>query len=82
MSGLGNKVTLEARQGKIIISKPANPREGWEEQIGTLTALHGDPTEQFGEMDIAAADGLADAPWNGPTYQEWLNSHKSDAELS
>jgi antitoxin component of MazEF toxin-antitoxin module len=71
MSGLGNKVKLEAKQGKIIISKASNPRENWGAQIKALVAAKGDPTEEFSGIDQAVNDGLADLPWNGPSFEDW-----------
>jgi antitoxin component of MazEF toxin-antitoxin module len=71
MSGLGNKVKLEARQGKIIISRASNPREGWEAQIKALVTASGNPAEEFSDMDPARNDGLADLPWDGPSFEDW-----------
>jgi antitoxin component of MazEF toxin-antitoxin module len=71
MSGLGNKVKLEARQGKIIISKASNPREGWGDQIKALVIANGNPAEEFNDMDSARNDGLADLPWDGPSFEDW-----------
>ena len=75
MSGLGNNVKLEARRGKIIISKAASPRAGWEEQIKKLTAIEGDPTHEFDDMNPAAEDGLKDLVWNGPSFEKWQENH-------
>lgn len=64
MSGLGLKVTLQAKKGQIIISKAANPREGWEHEIKKEIAAHGQPTmvddygDMFAEMEATIADGL------------------------
>lgn len=71
MSGLGNKVKLEARQGKIIISRASNPREGWSAQIKALVIANGNPVEEFSDMCPARSDGLADLPWDGPSFEEW-----------
>ncbi len=71
MSGLGNKVKLEARQGKIIISKVVNPREDWDAQIKALVLAKGDPAEEFEDMKLAKNDGLDDLPWNGPSFEDW-----------
>jgi antitoxin component of MazEF toxin-antitoxin module len=71
MSGLGNKVKLEARQGKIIISKASNPREGWGAQIKALVMANGDPTEEFRYASQAENDGLTDLPWDGPSFEDW-----------
>jgi antitoxin component of MazEF toxin-antitoxin module len=79
ISGLGNNVTLEARQGKIIISKATNPRENWESQIQKLISDIGDPTTEFKNMDVASQDGLEDLAWDGPTFENW---QKNNAKLS
>lgn len=71
MSGLSNKVKLEAKQGKIIISKAANPRESWGAQIKALVIANGNPAEEFSDMNPARNDGLADLPWDGPSFEEW-----------
>lgn len=78
MSGLSSRVTLEAKQGKIIISKPANPRAGWSVRIKALVAIGGDPAQEFDDMTVADRDGLEDLPWDGPSYEQWL---KSNAKL-
>ena len=70
MSGLGNKVKLEARQGKIIISRASNPREGWGTQIKALVIASRNPAEEFNDMDPARNDGLADLPWDGPSFED------------
>ncbi len=75
MSGLSNNVMLEAKQGKIIISKPANPREGWDEQIDALILAGGGDTDDFADMDVAAHDGLKDLPWEGPSYEDWQKNN-------
>ena len=79
MSGLGPIVTLEARSGKIIISKPVNPRENWAAQIKALVDIGGDPIQEFSDMNIASNDGLEDLPWDGPSFEDW---QKSNANLS
>lgn len=79
MSGLSNKVILEAKQGKIIISKPANAREGWALQIKKLVASNADSTKEFEDMRLAANDGLEELEWNGPSFEEW---QKNNARLS
>ncbi len=71
MSGLGNKVKLEARQGKIIISRASNSREGWGAQIKALVMANGDPTEEFRHASQVENDGLADLPWDGPSFEDW-----------
>lgn len=79
MSGLSSKVRLEAKQGKIIISKATNSREGWGTQIKALAAATGDPAKEFDDMDTAGEDNLKDLPWNGPSFEDW---QKSNAKLS
>jgi virulence-associated protein VagC len=79
ISGLGNNVTLEARQGKIIISKATNPRENWESQIQKLISDIGDPATEFKNMDLASQDGLEDLAWDGPTFESW---QENNAKLS
>jgi antitoxin component of MazEF toxin-antitoxin module len=74
MSGLGNRVQLEAKQGKIIISKVANAREGWGAQIKALTLANGDPAEEFDDMRMADS-GLDDLPWDGPSFEDWQKEH-------
>ncbi len=65
MSGLGHTVKLEAKQGKIIISKLANPRAGWASQIKKEIASQGLPNiiDDYGnlqsEAEATLADGLA-----------------------
>jgi antitoxin component of MazEF toxin-antitoxin module len=75
MSGLTDKVLLEVKNGKIILSKPANPREGWDTQIKAMVEKYGDPSEEFADIDGLVNDGLDSLPWNGPTYGEWLKSN-------
>ncbi len=75
MSGLTNDVTLEAKQGKIIISKAKSPRKEWASQIQKLVANEGDPAKEFDTMRVAETDGLDDLPWDGPTYEEWLKNN-------
>jgi antitoxin component of MazEF toxin-antitoxin module len=78
MSGLSSKskVTLEAKQGKIIISKSTNGREGWASQIKALLAQNGDPTVEFNDMDSTAKDGLDELLWDGPSFEEWQKTHE------
>ena len=54
MSGLGTRVQLEAKEGKIIISKATNARESWGAQIKALVIANGDPTKDFDDMPVAA----------------------------
>lgn len=79
MSGLNSKskVKLEAKKGKIIISKSENPRAGWANQIKTLMLTEGDPSLEFSDMKAASNDGLDSLPWGGPSYEEWLKTHDS-----
>jgi 5-methylcytosine-specific restriction endonuclease McrA len=59
-----NKVRLEAKQGEIILSKAANPREGWPQQIEKEIAAHGFPSisDKYGDLhaeaEITLVDGL------------------------
>jgi hypothetical protein len=43
--------------------------------IRSLTVLKGDPAEEFGDMDGAKNDGLADLPWDGPTFEDWQSKN-------
>jgi antitoxin component of MazEF toxin-antitoxin module len=73
MSGISakSKVTLEAKRGKIIISKASNAREGWGPRINELAASEKDPTREFKDMGAANGDGLDDLPWDGPSFEDW-----------
>lgn len=77
MSGISDKsrVRLEAKKGKIIISKSADPREGWADQIKSLMQAEKEPTKEFGDMNAAANDGLDSLPWDGPSFEEWQKTH-------
>ena len=75
MSGLGNKVQLEAKNGKIIISKHDNQRQGWDIKIASLISKTGDPAKEFSDMDVAANDDLESLTWDGISYEEWLKGH-------
>ena len=75
MSGLGKKVKLEAKKGQIIISKSTNPRDDWSTQIKTNISLIGEAPVIFNDMDIANGDGLDDLPWDGLSFEEWLNNN-------
>lgn len=75
MSGLSSKVKLEAKKGKIIISKSSNPREGWSDQIKLLMKTEKEPTGEFQNMDVASSDGLDNLPWDGPSFEEWQETH-------
>jgi antitoxin component of MazEF toxin-antitoxin module len=69
MSGLRGSVRLEAKKGQIIIKQEeTHPRAGWKAQIEKVLK-----DDDFSDMNMADADGLDNvAPWNGPTYEEWL----------
>lgn len=56
ISGLGSRVSLEARDGKIIISQPNHPRAGWAEAIMREMS---DDVDEF-----AVRDGLDELPWD------------------
>ena len=71
MSGLGSKVQLEAKKGKIIISKTTSSRQDWDSRIQQLMAGTSDPTVEFVEMNAASQDGLEDLAWDGPSFEEW-----------
>jgi antitoxin component of MazEF toxin-antitoxin module len=74
MSGLTNNVTLEARDGKIIISKPSNPRKNWNHNIKSMVEKYGDPSEEFTGMNSnLIGDGLD--KWDGISYEEWLKDN-------
>jgi len=76
MSGLVDKVTLQAKKGKIIISKPTNPREGWDRNIKSMIEKYGDPSEKFSDLNNALVDeGLDNLKWNGITYEKWLKDN-------
>ncbi len=74
MSGLTHDVTLEAKQGKIIISRTVSARQGWDSRIQKLTDADSEPSKEFDAMRVAEADGLESLPWNGPSYADWLKS--------
>jgi antitoxin component of MazEF toxin-antitoxin module len=68
ISGIAEKsrVRLEAKKGKIIISKSANPRQSWEVQIKTLMKTNKDPVQEFADMNTASNDGLDNLPCGQP----------------
>lgn len=70
-SGLGQAVTLEVKDGQIIITSSRRPRQDWDDKIKKLTARGQDPAIEFKDMQIAANDGLDDLPWDGPSFKEW-----------
>jgi antitoxin component of MazEF toxin-antitoxin module len=73
LSGLHGSVEMEAKKGQIIIKqKKQYSRSGWKEEIESLVAEHGDPSDEFKDWqgdDLHDWDKLA---WDGPTYEEWL----------
>lgn len=77
MSGLGyrGRVRLEAKKGKIIISKSVNAREGWAAQIKVLLKTEKEPTQEFGDMAAASSDGLDNLPWDGLSFKEWQSTN-------
>lgn len=75
MSGLSSRVKLEAREGKIIISKSANPREGWATQIKALMKTEKEPSQEFKDMGRASNDGLDNLQWDGLSFEEWQKTH-------
>lgn len=75
ISGLGKEVTLEAKNGKIIISKSINARETWDQQIQDLVAKHGGPTLEFSDFDAPESDSFKDLAWDGPSFEEWKRSN-------
>ena len=79
ISGITGRVTLEAKNGKIIISKAADARDGWDAQIKMLVAAAGDPAEEFHDMSASNSDGFDNLPWDGPSFEEW---QKNNAKLS
>ncbi len=74
MSGLGNNVKLEAKEGKIIISKLENIRDGWDDQIKSLVLDGFDPTSEFD--DINELDDFENLPWDGPSFEEWKQNNE------
>ncbi len=71
MSGLGPKVRLEVKHGKIIISRSANPREGWDDRIKALIDKYGSPSEEFKDFESMESGAVDDLPWDGPSYEDW-----------
>lgn len=71
MSGLGKEVTLEARKGKIIISKAINIRSNWDQRIAELAAQLDDPTLEFKDMEMADGSIAAELSWDGPSFEAW-----------
>lgn len=77
MSGLNgqSRVRLSAKKNQIIITKNANPREGWEEQIEALLLKESTPNKEFDDMKAADNDGLSNLPWDGPSFAVWQKAH-------
>ena len=77
MSGFNAKsrVRLEAKKGRIVISKSTNPRDGWSEKIKALMLTEEDPAKEFADLDTAPNDGLDNLPWDGPSFEDWLKSN-------
>jgi len=77
MSGLTDKsrVRLEAKKGKIIISKSTSPRQQWGVQIKALMRTEKDPAQEFDNMNAASNDGLDNLPWDGPSFEDWQKTH-------
>ena len=65
MSGLTKKVSLQAKNGQIIISNAPNPRHGWKNQIEQELKAHGklSMVDDYGDMsqeiDATLSDGLS-----------------------
>lgn len=76
MSGLGERVELEAGRGQIIIRAAKNPRAGWPNQIKKLLTEVDDPSAEFADMKTADTD-LDSLPWAGPSFEDW---HKTNAD--
>ena len=75
MSGLGKEVTLEARKGKIIISKAINIRADWDQRIQELAMKLDDPTLEFKDMEGSQEPQFEELAWDGPSYEEWKKQH-------
>lgn len=66
MSGLGSRVMLVAKRGKIIISNGKNIRSIWKQKIEKEIAINGLPTmvevdeygDMYAEIDSTLLDGL------------------------
>jgi antitoxin component of MazEF toxin-antitoxin module len=75
MSGLRGSVQLEAKEGQIIIKRgKTHPRANWKAQIEKVLKEESHiKDDDFSDINAAGTDGLDNlAPWNGPTYEEWL----------
>ena len=78
LSGLHGAVQLEAKKGQIIIKQEKqHPRAGWKEQIEKVLKEEAHlKDDDFADMDVTNADGLDGLePWDGPTYEEWLEQN-------
>ncbi len=61
---------LHGAPNLIIITKSANPREGWKEKIDALLLTEGDPSVEFIDMKAVDSDGPDDLLWDGPPFEE------------
>ena len=75
LSGLSGSVTLEASEDKIIIAKPKDRRDGWDEKITALVNSQGDPTLEFKDLHSTSASENADIEWSGMSFEEWQNNN-------
>lgn len=79
MSGLHDEVQLEVEKGRVTLrqAQPKHPHAGWEEQIKKVLEQESHLKEDdFADMNAAMSDGLDSLePWNGPTYDEWLEQN-------
>jgi antitoxin component of MazEF toxin-antitoxin module len=81
MSGLSGEIQMEVKRGQITLRQTplTRPRAGWAEQIHALTREHGDPGEEFADMNsVPPEDDLKDLPWSGPSYEDWQKRHRKD----
>lgn len=58
--------------GRLSYELPLKVRAGWREQIKKALAEENGSTDSFKDLAAADADGLADIPWEGSTYEQWL----------
>lgn len=79
MSGLTHAVSLEAKEGQIIISNSIDTREGWHEQIGTLGERYGDPTAELADLRTNASDELDTLAWEGMSYEDWRKGNDAQS---
>jgi virulence-associated protein VagC len=65
LSGLTKRVSLQAKNGQIIISNVPDPRHGWKSQIEKELKAHGELSmiDDYGDMskenDATLTDGLS-----------------------